>query len=35
MVAITVTRELEEEDLSEIENFVGRVRWYKPDDLLG
>ena len=33
MVAITVTRELEE-DLSEIENIVGRVRWCKPDDLL-
>jgi hypothetical protein len=33
MVAIIVTRELEE-DLSEIEHFVGRVRWCKPDDLL-
>ena len=33
MVAITVTRELEE-DLSEIEHFVGRIRWCKPDDLL-
>jgi hypothetical protein len=33
MVAITVTRELEE-DLSEIEHYVARVRWCKPDDLL-
>jgi hypothetical protein len=33
MVAITVTWELEE-DLSEIEHFVGRIRWCKPDDLL-
>lgn len=33
MVAITVSRELEE-DLSEIEHFVGRIRWCKPDDLL-
>jgi hypothetical protein len=33
LVAITVTRELEG-DLSEIEHFVGRVRWCKPDDLL-
>jgi hypothetical protein len=33
LVAVTVTREIEE-DLSEIEHLVGRVRWCRPDDLL-
>lgn len=33
MIALTITRKLEG-DLSEIEHFVGRVRWCKPDDLL-
>jgi len=33
MVAVTVTRKLED-DQSEIEHLVGRVRWCEPDDLL-